>query len=101
MLARSVLGLLFVAVTSLPAVAQPVLDPLPITSDPLAASPLPAATATAVLANDPLPAATEAVDVVAGFPLAVRYQRRIGQSRFWGEAGAGLLLIVPDVFAGV
>lgn len=100
MLVRLRFGLLFVAITPLAAVAQQPTSPPPITADPLTVPPLPEPAATAVLVSDS-PAATDSIDVVAGFPLSVRYQRRIGQTRFWGEAGAGLLLIVPEAFVGV
>lgn len=68
--------------------------------------PPPEPTATAVLtgvSDEPTPRYTENyhTDVIVGLPLAVRYQHRIGQTRYWGEVGGGLFIIIPEVFAGV
>jgi hypothetical protein len=40
-------------------------------------------------------------DVILGIPLAVRTQVRLFESRVWAEAGGGIYLILPGVFAGV
>lgn len=40
-------------------------------------------------------------DITFGLPIAVRLQRRIGESNAWFEAGTGVYVIVPMVFVGV
>ena len=41
------------------------------------------------------------VDLLLGAPLAVRVQRQIGDSRVWGEAGAGFYIVWPMAYAGL
>ena len=41
------------------------------------------------------------VDLMMGAPIAVRVQRQIGDSKLWGEAGAGLYLVWPIAYAGL
>ncbi len=40
-------------------------------------------------------------DITFGLPIAVRLQRRIGESNAWFEAGAGVYAVIPTVFVGV
>ncbi len=71
---------------------------------------LPASEPVAPRAADPLldvaPKVTRAEspwrsDITFGLPIALRVQRRIGESNAWFEAGAGVYVIVPMVFVGV
>lgn len=64
----------------------------------------------AVYGDDPLlppPPTVEALcgnwkaDVVVGLPTALRLSHRVGESKAWLEAGAGIYAIVPTFFTGV
>ena len=41
------------------------------------------------------------VDLLLGAPVSLRVQRQIGDSKVWGEAGAGLYIVWPMVYAGL
>jgi hypothetical protein len=40
-------------------------------------------------------------DIIFGLPIALRAQRRIGSSDFWGEGGLAIYTFVPSVFVGL
>ena len=101
MLARFVV--LCAALAAAPAAAQPT-EPVTIPAPAPLAPPPPAPSAADVLVGiaDGTPTRRPSVstDVLVGLPIAVRAQAKV-VGPVWAEAGVGVWIIIPDLFAGV